>query len=342
MAGFYVYDYGHNYITIEIPKYGDYQWYWVAVYDNFNGSATEQWYQYDSPEDTILVTLTGLQPNRTYTVEVVAASDQNLTAWASLGSVNVTTTEEEINLATVKVTFSTAEIQRIRIEYSGGIYTHLEWLEPGDEIDVLVGSYMVVQEIEFTEGAEPPVYCEQPNGLTVDVMTYTGAWIQREFYIDANGGTYYFSAEPSDINTVPVEFVFDEDVVYRVRVIYDAGGGSEIGPQWVYHEEMIYVQAETDIVITQVQLAAGAVPPVECATPYGTTKTIVDADGNLVEDAFLNVDSYGGTYSFAQGGSGGGDEPDYDGSFVKREVYIGGQKYQAYIGGQKYDVYVAQ
>ena len=342
MADFYVYDYGHNYITIEIPQYGDYQWYWVAVYDNFDGTATDQWYQYNDAAGMFLVTLTGLQPNRSYTIEVAAASTQGGADGTWLGMVDVTTTEEQIITARVKLSFRPAEIQRIRIEYACGIYTHLEWLEPGDEIDVLVGSYMEVVEIEFTEGAEPPVYCEQPNGLTVDVMTYTGAWIQREFYIDANGGTYYFSAEPTDIQLVPVEFDFDEDVVYRVRVIYDAGGGSEIGPQWVYHLDMIYVQAETDIVITQVQLAAGAVPPVECVTPYGTTKTIVDADGNLVEDAFLNVDSYGGTYSFAQGGSGGGDEPDYAGSFVKRDVYIGGQKYQAYIGGQKYDVYVAQ
>ena len=140
--------------------------------------------------------------------------------------------------------------------------------------------------------------------------------------------------------TVSVYIDFDTNVFYRIRIYWYDEYGEEQG-QAFYDPGWVEVQQDTYMEVTAVVMQDGYEDsyPIFCEDDSGRVYEVWDSDGQRNE-TFLYVDYWDRTFRFYID-SGGGDD-DYDGSFVKSDVYIGGQKYQAYIGGQKYDVYVAQ
>ena len=141
--------------------------------------------------------------------------------------------------------------------------------------------------------------------------------------------------------TVDVYIDFDTNIFYRIRIYWYDRYGEEQG-QAFYEPGWVEVQQDTYMEVTAKVMQEGYDDsyPIYCEDDSGRVYEVWDASGERNE-TFLYVDLWDRTFRFYLD-AGGGDEPDYDGSFVKREVYIGGQKYQAYIGGQKYDVYVAE
>lgn len=232
MADFSIYDYGPDWIGVDIPQYTAHTWYNVFVYDARGNIYHDQWYYHNSWV-SLQVEVTGLEPETEYTVEVSSATSSSGTDLMWWGSLTVTTTAStggggSTDTVRVDVDFDTEQIYSVRLMWNDGTDDVREdFYEPG-WIEVAENSYIEVLRVYQQDAYADvfPIYCKDEDSLALyEVKDANGDWKDDFLYVGYHDVTFrfYIDSTISDLGQMKEVHVRINGQRY-LPMIFDSSG----------------------------------------------------------------------------------------------------------------------